>query len=94
MQAHAQNPNEGISWDKLKNKLVAELDEVYINGSTEHRLPHNLSISFAYVEGESLLMGLNDIAVSGGGGDSTGTTTTTTTTTTTPAGATPLPPNR
>ncbi|MGC2660501.1 MAG: IscS subfamily cysteine desulfurase [Bryobacteraceae bacterium] len=52
--------------DKLKDKLTAELDEVYINGSMEHRLPHNLNISFAYVEGESLLMGINDIAVSSG----------------------------
>lgn len=52
--------------DKLKNKLMSELDEVYINGSMEHRLPHNLNISFAYVEGESLLMGINDVAVSSG----------------------------
>jgi cysteine desulfurase len=52
--------------DKLRNKLMAELDEVYINGSIEHRLPHNLNISFAYVEGESLLMGINDVAVSSG----------------------------
>ena len=52
--------------DKLKDKLMGELDEVYINGSMEHRLPHNLNISFAYVEGESLLMGINDIAVSSG----------------------------
>ncbi len=52
--------------DKLKNKLMGELDEVYINGNVEHRLPNNLNISFAYVEGESLLMGINDIAVSSG----------------------------
>jgi cysteine desulfurase len=52
--------------DKLKAKLESELDEVYVNGSMEHRLPHNLNISFAYVEGESLLMGINDIAVSSG----------------------------
>jgi len=52
--------------DRLKNQIMAELDEVYINGSVEHRLPHNLNISFAYVEGESLLMGINDIAVSSG----------------------------
>jgi cysteine desulfurase len=52
--------------DRLKDKLTTELDEVYINGSMEHRLPHNLNISFAYVEGESLLMGINDIAVSSG----------------------------
>ena len=52
--------------DKLKDKLQSELDETYINGTMEHRLPNNLNISFAYVEGESLLMGINDIAVSSG----------------------------
>ncbi|MBX5495324.1 MAG: IscS subfamily cysteine desulfurase [Bryobacteraceae bacterium] len=52
--------------DRLKDKLLAELDEVYINGSMESRLPHNLNMSFAYVEGESLLMGINDVAVSSG----------------------------
>src|SRR2546422_706555 len=52
--------------DKLRDKFLSELDEVYINGSQEHRLPHNLNISFAYVEGESLLMGINDVAVSSG----------------------------
>ncbi len=52
--------------DKLQSAIEAELDEVYINGTMEHRLPHNLNISFAYVEGESLLMGINDIAVSSG----------------------------
>jgi cysteine desulfurase len=52
--------------DRLKDKIMGQLDEVYINGSVEHRLPGNLNISFAYVEGESLLMGINDIAVSSG----------------------------
>ena len=52
--------------DRLKNKLEAKLDETFVNGSIEHRLPHNLNMSFAYVEGESLLMGINDIAVSSG----------------------------
>jgi len=52
--------------DKLRSKFETELDEVFINGSMEHRLPHNLNISFAYVEGESLLMGINDVAVSSG----------------------------
>ncbi len=52
--------------DKLKDRLLASLDECYINGTMEHRLPNNLNISFAYVEGESLLMGINDIAVSSG----------------------------
>jgi cysteine desulfurase len=52
--------------DRLNDRLHKGLDEIYINGSTEHRLPHNLNISFAYVEGESLLMGINDVAVSSG----------------------------
>jgi cysteine desulfurase len=52
--------------DRLKAGLEAKLDEVYINGSLEHRLPNNLNMSFAYVEGESLLMGINDVAVSSG----------------------------
>jgi cysteine desulfurase len=52
--------------DKLKDRLMSSLDEVYINGTMESRLPNNLNISFAYVEGESLLMGINDIAVSSG----------------------------
>src|SRR5580700_4866072 len=52
--------------NRLRDKIMGGLDEVYINGSWEHRLPGNLNISFAYVEGESLLMGINDIAVSSG----------------------------
>ena len=52
--------------DRLDKKLREGLDEIYVNGSVEHRLPHNLNISFAYVEGESLLMGINDVAVSSG----------------------------
>ncbi|HTI44111.1 MAG TPA: IscS subfamily cysteine desulfurase [Vicinamibacterales bacterium] len=52
--------------DRLNDGLHKNLDEIYINGSMEHRLPHNLNISFAYVEGESLLMGINDVAVSSG----------------------------
>jgi cysteine desulfurase len=52
--------------DRLKDGLFAKLDELYINGSMIHRLPHNLNISFAFVEGESLLMGINDVAVSSG----------------------------
>jgi cysteine desulfurase len=52
--------------DRLKDGIFAALDEVYINGSMIYRLPHNLNISFAFVEGESLLMGINDVAVSSG----------------------------
>jgi cysteine desulfurase len=56
----------GAMRDRLNRKLHEALDELYINGSMEHRLPGNLNISFAYVEGESLLMGINDVAVSSG----------------------------
>jgi cysteine desulfurase len=52
--------------NRLRDRIMGRLDEVYINGSMDHRLPGNLNISFAYVEGESLLMGINDIAVSSG----------------------------
>jgi cysteine desulfurase len=52
--------------DRLKDRLYAGLDEIYINGSMEQRLPNNLNVSFAYVEGESLLMGIHDVAVSSG----------------------------
>jgi len=52
--------------ERLRLTLEHELDEVYINGDLEKRLPGNLNMSFAYVEGESLLMGIHDIAVSSG----------------------------
>jgi len=52
--------------DKLRAKLESSLDYIHVNGSMEHRLPGNLNMSFVYVEGESLLMGINDIAVSSG----------------------------
>jgi len=52
--------------DKIKDRLLSALDEVYINGTMDSRLPNNLNISFAFVEGESLLMGINDVAVSSG----------------------------
>lgn len=52
--------------DRLRATLEKNLEETYINGSMDHRLPHNLNMSFAYVEGESLLMGINDVAVSSG----------------------------
>lgn len=45
--------------ERLRERLLAELDEVYLNGHPVHRLPGNLNLSFAFVEGESLLMGLN-----------------------------------
>jgi cysteine desulfurase len=52
--------------DYLKNKLETALDYTQVNGNMDHHLPGNLNMSFVYVEGESLLMGINDIAVSSG----------------------------
>jgi cysteine desulfurase len=52
--------------DKLQAGLFERLDEAYLNGHPTERLPGNLNVSFAYVEGESLLMGIKDIAVSSG----------------------------
>jgi cysteine desulfurase len=52
--------------DHLRAKFENALDYVHVNGNMEHHLPGNLNMSFVYVEGESLLMGINDIAVSSG----------------------------
>jgi cysteine desulfurase len=52
--------------ERLYRGITAKLPETYINGSMERRLPGNLNISFAFVEGESLLMALKDVAVSSG----------------------------
>ncbi|MBW8064317.1 MAG: IscS subfamily cysteine desulfurase [Nitrospira sp.] len=52
--------------DRLEAGIMNGLDEVYLNGHPTQRLPHNLNVSFAYVEGESLLMGLKEIALSSG----------------------------
>ncbi len=56
----------GALRDHLKDRLLAALDGVHINGSLEQRLPHNLNVSFAGIEVEQLLMSLNDIALSSG----------------------------
>lgn len=53
----------------MRNRLLAgvqDMEEVHVNGSLEQRVPHNLNISFAFVEGESLIMSLKDLAVSSG----------------------------
>jgi cysteine desulfurase len=52
--------------ERLKNGILSRLDEVYINGDPSGRLPGNMNLSFAHVEGESLLMALKDIALSAG----------------------------
>ncbi len=54
---------------RLRDRLLEglqDIEEIYINGDLERRVPHNLNISFAYIEGESLMMALKDIAVSSG----------------------------
>jgi cysteine desulfurase len=56
----------GAMRDRLQDKLMKALPECYLNGSVEHRLPGNLNISFAYVEGEGLMMAMKDVAVSSG----------------------------
>ncbi len=66
LEMAAEMARVGALRDRLNRKLHEGLDQIYINGSMDHRLPNNLNISFAYVEGESLLMGINDIAVSSG----------------------------
>jgi cysteine desulfurase len=52
--------------DKLKLAIMTRLDGTAINGSMDHRLPNNLNLSFSGVEGDALLMGINDVAVSSG----------------------------
>jgi len=52
--------------ERLRKGIEARVSDTYINGSMEHRLPGNLNISFAYVEGEAMLMALKDVAVSSG----------------------------
>jgi cysteine desulfurase len=68
--AKAEMSEEGQRLTELRNKLQAgifeRLDEVFLNGHPTERLPGNLNLSFAYVEGESLLMGISDVAVSSG----------------------------
>ena len=52
--------------DKLQEAVQSRLDDTFVNGSMDHRLPNNINLSFAGVEGDALLMGINDVAVSSG----------------------------
>jgi len=52
--------------DRLWAGLSEQLTDIFLNGSLEHRMPNTLNVSFLYVEGESMMMGMNDIAVSSG----------------------------
>ncbi len=67
--AREEMASENARIARLRDKLLAGLTDIeatYVNGDLEHRVPHNLNISFAYVEGESLIMAIKDIAVSSG----------------------------
>lgn len=61
----AESKRIRILRDRLLTGLL-DIEHVHINGDLEHRIPHNLNISFAYVEGESMLMAIKDLAVSSG----------------------------
>ncbi|NUQ46792.1 MAG: aminotransferase class V-fold PLP-dependent enzyme [Phycisphaerae bacterium] len=52
--------------DRLRDGLTSQLDDIFVNGHPMQRTPNNLNVSFLYVEGESLMMGFDDIAVSSG----------------------------
>lgn len=67
--AREEMASENARVRRLRDKLLngfKDMDEVYVNGDLEQRVPHNLNISFAYVEGESLIMAIKDVAVSSG----------------------------
>ena len=61
-----ENKRVKALYDKLYNALVTNIPEVYLNGDAVRRVPHNLNLSFAYIEGESMIMAIKDLAVSSG----------------------------
>jgi len=65
LEMGAESERLRVLRDRLLNG-ISDIAEVYVNGDLEHRVPHNLNVSFAYVEGESLLMAVKDLAVSSG----------------------------
>jgi cysteine desulfurase len=67
--AREEMAEESARIRKLRDKLLAgiqDMEEIYVNGDLEQRVPHNLNVSFNYVEGESLMMAIKDLAVSSG----------------------------
>ena len=67
--ARLEMENENKRIKALRDRLfkgLSDIEQVFINGDMEHRVPHNLNISFAYIEGESMLMAIKDLAVSSG----------------------------
>ncbi len=65
LEMATENERTRMLRDKLYNG-IRDIDEVYINGDMEQRVPHNLNVSFNFVEGESLIMGVKELAVSSG----------------------------
>ena len=65
LEMHTENERVRMLHDRLWNGL-RDIEEVYLNGDAEHRVPHNLNTSFNFVEGESLIMGIKELAVSSG----------------------------
>src|ERR1700704_287548 len=61
-----ENPRILAQREHLRTRFMTSLDEVELNGSLEHRLPGNLNVSFAFVEGEAMMIAIKDVAVSGG----------------------------
>jgi len=67
--ARMEMATEGERIRMLRDRLLAgfrDMEEIYVNGDLEHRVPHNLNVSFNFVEGESLIMGMKELAVSSG----------------------------
>jgi cysteine desulfurase len=65
-EMQTESVKHGALRERLRERIMGRLDQVTVNGSMEHRLPGNLNLSFAHVDGESLMMGIPDIAVSTG----------------------------
>jgi len=67
---HAEGKEDGARIfalrERLRTRIMSAIDETYVNGSMEHRLPGNLNISFNFVEGEAMMMAIKDVAVSSG----------------------------
>jgi cysteine desulfurase len=65
LEMKAENERIRMLRDRLW-KGISDIEEVYLNGDIEQRVPHNLNVSFNYVEGESLIMAVKELAVSSG----------------------------
>lgn len=66
LEMGAENERIGKLYDKLYNSLVSNIKDVYLNGHASRRIKSNLNLSFAYIEGESMIMAIKDLAVSSG----------------------------